>query len=245
MNLESRIKVPFELGTYCFDLVWKSFNVGHSSLSFSQIEPIHLPLEAKSVYDGSGDVYKVEFEACLDIPLLQRIVRHGLFISYVQVKDNDAYPLMSIAKAVLLGNSVQSVSVYDREQCKLIIDQDDYYVDREKMPLLKDPVSHVLHLLFRKRNELGSHFCGYFHDAKGNLERLDVVYDYEDDVLVGKALIPAHAYVLDTQVTLCLPYSYNAKEETFTPSLKEKVGASHRLLGRVWFDFKDLKTSAL
>ena len=236
-NLESRI-VPFQLGTYHFDLVWNWFSVGKAQLSFESIKKDVLPEAAKSVYDDKGSLYKVVFSCGLSVPVLQSIVEQGTFTSYAVIKNSDAHPLMSVAEARLLGRASNITTIYDYNNHRIKVNNKEYSIAPEKMQKVRDPVSHVIHLLFRPRLLSGTYFCGYYNDEDGVLECLNVDYRFRGEKLVGFAEIPAKTYVLDTQVTLELPYSFNVKKQLFVPSLKEQVAMSHKLFGKVVFEYE-------
>ncbi|MBI4140323.1 hypothetical protein HY485_00640, partial [Candidatus Woesearchaeota archaeon] len=228
---------PFQLGTYNFNLLWNDWiKVGSSTLSFSKLEKTALPAEAQKVYD-TGDIYKVVFECAVDFPVLHTIASGGVFTSYIKIKEHDANPLMSVAEARLLGRTSNITTIYDYNNHRIKVNNKEYSIAPEKMQKVRDPVSHVIHLLFRPRLYSGTHFCGYYNDENGILECLNVDYRFKDDKLVGFAEIPAKTYVLDTQVTLELPYSFNVKKQLFVPSLKERVAMSHKLFGKIVFEF--------
>ncbi len=234
-DLESLIQLPFELKTYSFDLRWNGFNVGESFLSFSKINYDQLPVNAKEIYRG-GDLYKIAFQGIINFPLLQLILKSGSFTSYVCLKNNDCRPLVSIADVVILGKKECKVFAYDYDNCMMAIDSKNYSVKEDCMFSLRDPVSHVVHLLFRPRSGEGHYFCGHYADLQGNLKRLDIHYSYENGKLIGRGSILANAYFLSTSMAFELPYSYDENRKLFIPSLKEKVAVVHPLLGKVWFE---------
>lgn len=236
-NLESRVDVPFKLGTYHFDLVWKGFHVGTSSLSFSKVSRDAVPGEAQK-FSNDGDVYKVIFDGVVTVPIIERIAKSGVFVSYIVVKNNDAHPLLSFGEAFLLGRKSSMTCVYDYAQNGMTINGRRYVVDTDKMQLLRDPVSHVVNLLFRQRKTTGKYSCGYFADETGTLRELVFDFSVEKGMMIGRGTIPAKAYVLDTSVDLELPYSFDAEKQMFIPSLTERVAVSHRWLGKVILDYK-------
>lgn len=282
-TLESRASVPFELGTYHFNLHWKWFQIGHATLSFCQ-EPLakerwrevitsnspeervvleHLgnsctpstssskwiprnefPMSEKdvtdppknTVYSGNGSLYEVVFKANVELPLVSSIVEEGTFSAIVCVNDRDAHPLVSVAETKILGYKRTLTSVYDYSNNKIIINSKEHDIDAIKMQYVRDPTSHVIHVLFRPRMGGGSYFCGYYHNMSCGLQKLMLQYTEKDNVLVGMATIPAGAYLVNTEFMLELPYSKNG--DLFVPSLKERVAVSHRVLGKVVFEFE-------
>ncbi len=235
-NLESRIDVPFKIGTYYFNLVWNWFKVGEASLSFWNIDADALPSEAKKVYD-SGGLYQVVFKGRITAPLVQRIAKEGIFVSYIVVENNDARPLASLGKTSLFGRNSEIISVYDYKNNIVKVNDVSYAVDNEKMQFLRDPVSHVVHLLFRSRKTGGTYSCGYFADEKGVLNELVFDFSVEKETMIGRGSILARTYVLNTSVGLELPYSFDAEKQLFVPSLTERVAISH-WLGRIVFEYK-------
>lgn len=232
-NLESRI--PFDLGTYHFNLHWKWFRIGHATLSFYEKDSNDLPKNV--VYSGNGSLYEVVFKASIELPLLSSIVEDGRFTAIVCVDNQDAHPLISIAETKILGYKSTLTSVYDYSNNKIIINSKEHNITPLKMPHVRDPTSHVIHVLFRPRIEGGSYFCGYYHNMNGCLENLTLHYAQENDSLVGRATIPAGAYLVNTEFMLELPYS--KKGNLFVPSLKERVAVGHKRLGKVIFEFVD------
>ena len=238
-DLESKL-LPFELGIYHFDLQWKCFRVGSASLSFEKVQPEQMPSDAQRVYD-SGDIYKVVFTGSIEVPVLQLIAKDGIFVSYVTVERDDAFPLLSVGDVTLLGKKISIRTVYDRKRNCLTVNGAEHSLEKNMMRLIRDPVSHVLHLLFKPQKDSGTYSCGYFNDSTGKLHSLDVHFVREENTFVGKIVIPAHTYVLNTSVQLELPYQYDATKDLFMPSLKEKVAFSHSFLGKVLFDYKNIE----
>lgn len=239
-NLESSCKVPFELGKYSYDLVWEWMKAGSVSLEFSKINYAELPSPAKQVY-SSGDLYKIVVSGKIERKPFNFMAESCLFTSYITVQDNDAYPLMQIADTKVLMREATAVTVYDYKKNTININSKEYQVDKQKMRELRDPSSHAIHLLYRPKTKAETYFCGSYHDLNGNIAPLVFDFKKENNRLIGRGKIPAHTYFLNIDVTLELPYSFDADKNMFIPSLKEKIAVSHKVLGKICAEFKYFK----
>src|SRR3989344_6120418 len=235
-NLESKVELPFKIGTYNFDLNWKWFKIGTASLTYARIKCEDLPQEAKQVYK-KGDLYKVIFKGKIDLPVIKLIIERGEFTTYCAINKDDVQPLLAKAETRILRQNRNDTAIYDYQNNLLTINNQKQKVDSEAMKTLRDPASHVLHLLFLHRTEGGKYFCGNYHSINGEICPLEINYELKDDKLIGHAKISAQTYFIDTELLLELPYTFDAQKKLYLPSLKEKVAIVHRIIGKVTLDF--------
>lgn len=235
-SLENLASAPFELGTYKYNLNWKFLKIGSAKLEFSKINKENLPICARGVYFG-GDLYKIVFEAKTDLPILQLIFEKGKFTTYCAIKQNEVVPLLAMAKTKILMRETNDFAVYDLLKNELIINDTKQKVSNLVMPTLRDPSSHVVHLLFQSRKNEGKYFCGYYHAINGEILPLELEYTLKNNKLAAFCKISANTYFIDTDLLLELPYGFDSKKELYLPSLKEKVSITHKIIGKITFEF--------
>lgn len=244
MSLESRLQMPFEIGTYHFELVlnnfgfaWKPFRIGTASLTFSQQKPTDLPAETREVYQ-TGDLYEVVFDGKIEMPVVKLIAEKGVFTSYFAIEGDKIIPLSVNARTKILIYNTDDTAVYDAAKNELVINDKRQKVKPEIMQSLRDPASHVVHLLFMPRKDEGQYLCGHYHGVNGEIHPLQLNYVKNGNKLIATAKISANTYFIDTDLELELPYTWSEDKRMFLPSLKEKVAVSHRLIGKIVFEYK-------
>ncbi|GEM_PF-4573646 len=238
-SLENLASLPFELGTYKYDLRWKWLKIGSATLEFLKINKESLPTCAREVY-RTGELYKIVFEAKTDLPVIQLIFEKGKFTTYCAIKGNEVLPLLAMAETKILMRETNDFAVYDLLKNELAINNKKQKVSNSVMQTLRDPSSHVVHLLFLPRKNEGKYFCGYYHSINGEILPLELEYILKNNELTAFCAITANTYFIDTDLVLELPYSFDLKTGLYLPSLKEKVAVTHKIIGKINFEFNSL-----